>query len=402
MDLTLKSRRKFWFQVHLYLGLFGGAIFVLIGLTGSLLAFDDSIDAWLNPDLLTVPIASGNASFLPIDQIVASGVTAMPKQGKILDIGFPRRPGQPFDLWFEQPAPHTDYAERHQIFINPYTAEVTGQRLLIDFERPWRNPLMDFVLRLHYSLALGSAGMPIVGFFGMALLFLLLTGLIVWWPLSGKFSKALLIRRNTKSKRLNFDLHKTLGFYSAAVLLFLSLSGVYLIFPDYGMGLIRLFSPVSPDWPDYQSRPPASDQTKPLSLTGIIRICDARFPDGSYRRLFFPQHDKDVFLVSKSEPDEPNQKLPRRRLWLDQYSGKILHAEESKGRTAGDKLVEWLYPLHSGEAFGLTGQYIILVTGFIPLLLYVTGIIRWLQKRRAKVAHQSRTKQSSLQKSIVS
>lgn len=39
MDLTLKSRRKLWLKIHLYLGLFAGAVFVLIGLTGSLLAF---------------------------------------------------------------------------------------------------------------------------------------------------------------------------------------------------------------------------------------------------------------------------------------------------------------------------------------------------------------------------
>jgi len=44
MNMTLKSRRKLWLKVHLYLGLFAGAVFVLIGLTGSLLAFELPLD----------------------------------------------------------------------------------------------------------------------------------------------------------------------------------------------------------------------------------------------------------------------------------------------------------------------------------------------------------------------
>ena len=56
MALIPKSRRKLWLRVHLYLGLFAGAVFVLIGLTGSLLAFKFSLDEWLNPKLMTVPV----------------------------------------------------------------------------------------------------------------------------------------------------------------------------------------------------------------------------------------------------------------------------------------------------------------------------------------------------------
>ena len=75
MDFSLKSRRKFWLKVHLYLGLFAGAVFVLIGLTGSLLAFGSTLDAWLNPELMTVPVANKN-TIKPLDDIVAAGLKA--------------------------------------------------------------------------------------------------------------------------------------------------------------------------------------------------------------------------------------------------------------------------------------------------------------------------------------
>ena len=383
MDLTQKSRRKFWLKVHLYLGLFAGAVFVLIGLTGSMLAFGSTLDVWLNPTLMMTAPVSNETGFLPWDDMVTAGLKTLPPDGKVLDLEFPRHPGLAAQLWFEQPAPNANYLERHQVFINPFTGLVTGERLLIDFERPWRNPLMDFILRLHYSLALGSMGMTIVGFIGLALLFSILTGLILWWPSPGKLRQALKIKLNASFERLNFDLHKTCGFYTAIILVFLILSGVYLIFPDYGRALVSVFSPVAAPWPMYQSTVP-KEYKKPISLAEVKSITDARFPDGEYCWIVFPQNDSDVYLVGKREINEVNLKIPYRSLWIDQYSGKIIHAQDSSTRTAGDIFVEWLYPLHTGEAFGVTGQLIILISGLMPVALYVTGFIRWLQKRRAK------------------
>jgi uncharacterized iron-regulated membrane protein len=382
MDLTLKSRRKLWLKVHLYLGLFAGAVFVLIGLTGSLLAFEFPLDEWLNPKLMTVPVDKENKSYLLLDAIVASGLKALPPDGKASAIGFPRHPGLAFELWFEQPSPNADYFESHQLFINPYTGAVTGQRLKVDFERGWRGPLMDVVLRLHYSLAVGSTGMTAVGFIGLALLFSMLTGLILWWPNTGKFRQALKIKSNASPERLNFDLHKIVGFYSSVILLFLILSGVYLIFPEYGRGLVGIFSPVTEPYSMYQSVVLKIDKT-PINLAQVTSIADAHYPDGEYRWIGFPIDERGVYQVGKPANDEINQRSPYRRLWIDQYSGKIIQARERGSRSAGEIFVEWLYPLHTGEAFGFVGQLIILSSGLVPLMLYVTGIIRWLQKRKA-------------------
>jgi uncharacterized iron-regulated membrane protein len=389
MDLTLKSRRKLWLKVHLYLGLFAGAVFVLIGLTGSLLAFELPLDEWLNPKLMTVPVDKENKSYLPLDAIVASGLKALPANGKANTIGFPRHSGLAFDLWFEQPSPNAAYSESHQLFINPYTGEVTGQRLKVDFKRGWRGPLMDIVLRLHYSLVMGPTGRTTVGILGLALLFSLLTGLILWCPSPGKLKKALTIKSNASPERLNFDLHKTFGLYSSVILLFLILSGVYLIFPECGHGLVGIFSPVAEPYPIYQSIAPNSVKT-PISLAEVKTITDARFPDGEYRWIGFPMDERGVYHVGKPASDEVDQKFPYRRLWIDQYSGKIIHERERGSRTAGDIFVEWLYPLHTGEAFGFVGQLIILSSGLVPLMLYVTGIIRWLQKRRAAKLHHAK------------
>ena len=87
--------------------------------------------------------------------------------------------------------------------------------------------------------------------------------------------------------------------------------------------------------------------------------------------------------MAKCASDEVNEKHPYRQLWLDQYSGNILHQQTAATRSAGDVFQEWLYPLHSGEAFGVLGKLIILLSGFMPLVLFITGVIRWLEKRHA-------------------
>ncbi len=378
MDRSLKSRRKLWLKVHLYLGLFAGAVFVLIGLTGSLLAFEHPLDEWLNAEMMIV--AEEGKPPLPLDTLLKAGMNAVPTGSKIDAIGFPQHSGLAYDLWFEQPSPNTTRVESHQLFVNPYTGEVTGQRLKVDFERGWRGSLMDVILRLHYSLAVGDVGMTVIGFIGLALVFSMLTGIILWSPNKGQFKKALTIKRHASVERFVFDLHKVLGFYSAVILLFLILSGVYLIFPDYGRALISIFSPVAEPYPVYYSTPPQGDKT-PLNLAQITAIADARFPDGQYRWIVLPKTERGVYQVGKRASDEINPRHAYRTLWLDQYSGNILHERTANTRTAGDIFVEWLYPLHTGEAFGLTGRLIILVSGLIPLLLYVTGVIWWLQKQ---------------------
>ncbi|MFI3221359.1 MAG: PepSY-associated TM helix domain-containing protein, partial [Methylococcales bacterium] len=152
LNVSLKNRRKLWLKVHLYLGLFAGTVFVLIGLTGSILAFEYPLDEALNADLMTVS-AYDHKTIMPLNDIVAAALKAVPANGTVLNIDFPRHQELAYALWFEQPSANANFPTRHQIFINPYTAKVTGQRLLIDFDHIWRDPFKDFILRLHYTLA---------------------------------------------------------------------------------------------------------------------------------------------------------------------------------------------------------------------------------------------------------
>jgi uncharacterized iron-regulated membrane protein len=91
--------------------------------------------------------------------------------------------------------------------------------------------------------------------------------------------------------------------------------------------------------------------------------------------FFFQQRDDadGVYVVGKQADDEPNRDDTNRKVTIDQYSGQVLHVQDRKKFSAGETFLEWQYPLHCGEAFGNIGRAFILVMGFVPLTLYVTG-----------------------------
>lgn len=53
-----RRARRFWVQVHSVIGMTAGAMFVVIGLTGSLMVFSPPVDRALSPGLLRLPVDS--------------------------------------------------------------------------------------------------------------------------------------------------------------------------------------------------------------------------------------------------------------------------------------------------------------------------------------------------------
>jgi uncharacterized iron-regulated membrane protein len=71
-------------------------------------------------------------------------------------------------------------------------------------------------------------------------------------------------------------------------------------------------------------------------------------------------------------------------VWIDAYDGRVLAIQDARARHAGNALLAWLHPLHNGEAFGLIGQWLTVAAGLLPLLLFVTGLMRWRHKARRR------------------
>ncbi|MGZ0079730.1 PepSY-associated TM helix domain-containing protein [Methylomonas sp. YC3] len=377
----LKRRRKFWLQIHLWLGLLAGSVLLIAGLTGSIITFWQELDAVLNPTMHQVSAAAeGAAAYRPLDEIVAAADAAMPADAKRGYIYYPRHAEQAFWLFYEQPAGGEARQHTWNAFVDPYTARVTGIRLWEHADDLLAGSLIGFVFKLHYALLLDWDDVSwIVGTVAILSAISVLTGLILWWPLTGRWRSALTIKPRASVERFNHDLHKTLGFYSGLILFGVLLSGVYFNFGEPFRWLVDCFSPTKPL---EQFHSVARPGPKPLSADQALMLADQATPAGQWYWLKLPDAADGTFIFTK-HVDFGGVFRGRWQIVLDQSDGKILHVATPLSGGAGNVFLQWQWPLHSGQFLRLPGRVLVLASGLVCAALFVTGLIRWLQKRRA-------------------
>jgi uncharacterized iron-regulated membrane protein len=390
--------RKFWLNIHLYLALSAGFFFALLGVTGSLNVFYLELDALLNS---AVHIEQGGKTYRPMDEIMASVRAEHPHRDGSWMMFMPR-PGQPtLRAIYPKPEETADkYYGPLMVDVDPYTAEVISSRF-------WGDTLMTQIYELHASLLLGTLlgsaetgeiGFKIVGFLGVLLLISLATGIYLWWPRTARFRQAFTIKRGASAVRLNYDLHKTFGTYSAFVLLVLAFTGFSFAYRDWVTPVVEWLSPVNAE---PFKNPPALKSTplpgsKGITVGQAVAIADQVFPEAELRWLATPQGPDGYYAVEKRQEGELNMRRPRSKVWVDQYSGKVLKVEDPKNFSAGDTFLNLMFILHNGEALGLPGRILVCMAGLVPPLLYVTGLLHWLRKRRAYKATQSANKKGTM------
>jgi len=378
----LEFGRTLWVKVHRYIGLFLGAVFVVVGLTGSILAFWQAIDEWLNKDIMIVAAPPDDAIYRPLDTIVAAAKAAAPPHSVPVVLTMPRHANAAVSVSYTV-ATKENQPDQYEVFVDPYTAQTTGQRFLQHGDSVLSMPFIRTIISLHASLLFGDDRRYVVGIPAIFLLVSIVIGLYLWWPRNGNWCHALTIKWGATPVRLTYDVHKTTGLYLAIVLIILLFSGIYMVFRPQVQSLMSLFSPVREEPKDLKSTPIAG--RPPLGLDATAAIADKIFPDGKLRSISLPQGREGVYVFGKQAASEPNRWGTFRNVTIDQYHGQVLHVQDRSNFTAGETFLEWQYPLHCGEAFGNIGRAFIMVMGFAPLVLYVTGFLRWRQKRRARL-----------------
>jgi uncharacterized iron-regulated membrane protein len=102
LSRRLALGRVLWLRVHRYIGLVVGALFVLVGLTGSILAFWQAIDEWLNADVMRIEVPL-QATYRPLDEILLAAKAIAPPTGVPESLGMPRHPGAAAAVLFTVP-----------------------------------------------------------------------------------------------------------------------------------------------------------------------------------------------------------------------------------------------------------------------------------------------------------
>jgi uncharacterized iron-regulated membrane protein len=365
-------RRTGWLQLHRWLGLVLGPVFVLLGLSGSLLVFYTEIDAAITP-VLAVP---GPAPEIRSWQAVLDALErAQPQRDRGWRIELPPEGRGIVTARYLKPAETAgEFFAPLLVSVHPQTGQVLAERFWGRFAATW-------VYDLHFSLLVGEPGVQVVGVLGLLFTLALVAGLLLWWPRAGHWRSALRLRFGGPPQRRHYDWHKALGLGGAALLLVLSLTGIVLALPTW---VEPLFHTVGGPAPSPRPVAPRLPGQPLLPLDAALARVQAHWPGAVPRWVDTPAAGSAVLRVRLWLPGDPSRRFPHSLLWLHAQTGAVLAARDARQLPAGDALLAWVHPLHNGEALGLAGRVLVCVTGLVPLGLALTGWLRWRDRRRAR------------------
>ena len=236
-DTTAAQLRRLWLNVHLWIGVGLAVLLVPISLSGSLLVWHDEIDAWINPHRYAV---SGAEVAQPVSTYLAKAAEAVAKDPTNLRAGIVRYPDAGWPVRVTMRGQSREAGVRPRIitvFLDPPTATVLD---VMEFRSSFFGVLHVF----HENLTIPEySGRQIVGWVGTGMLIMSLTGLWLWWPRGGGFLRGL---RWTRSRRFTFNLHHLIGFWISIPLAVVSLTGIYLAFPQTARDAMSAVAPISP------------------------------------------------------------------------------------------------------------------------------------------------------------
>lgn len=358
-------------KLHLWLGLTLGGLFVMLGLTGSVLVFYPELDALLHPEIRVEgkeppdwnrALATVRAAYPDKDGPWRFEVTGKPGAIPARYYNPPERPGHAF--------------RPMMVWLSPDGARVLRR----DY---WGEYAMTFVYDLHYRLLLGELGGKIIGWLGFGLLALLISGLWVWWP-RGSWLKALRFKRHAPPQRSMRDWHKLSGLLGLVFLLILTVTGIMLELPkesDAALGAIGL--PV--DHAPHVYGPATSADGDHMALPSqAIHAVSKVMPNARVAWIETPSANGGAFRLRMQVLGDPSYRFPHSFVWVDAKSGKVVAIQDARRSEAGTAINNWVHPLHDGSAGGLVGRLLAALAGFIPLVLFVTGWRRW-RIRRASI-----------------
>lgn len=379
--MTLRLRR-IWLQAHLILGLTLGLLLAMLGLTGSFLVFHHPIDEWLNPGLRRRTAAGPD---VPLARVVAAAEAATADLRVTSRLLMPPKHAGGSLIVYATEATGPDPRDRrlHEVHVDPATARVLGRRA-------WGDYFVSWVYVLHSTLHGGEAGESVVGLAGVGLVLSVGTGLLLWWPILRQKGPRFALR--VKAAHRAYDLHKVGGVISALALIIVGGSGVYLVFPNWFRPALATVSRLTP-YPTFTNPPPPADRTDPRGVTPDRAVAEAArlFPGARFIALSLPVAGSDAYVATFRREGEVRRTWGRCVAGVDRWTGRIIGSADGSDRTAADAFAEWQFPLHNGEAGGLAGRWLVVLTGLSPTLLGITGTTIWLRKRRSR-ARQRRAR----------
>jgi len=402
--------KAFWRNIHLYLALASGLVILVICFTGSVLVFEKEFQQTLYPERYFVKTQNAR---LPLDSAIqkfetsikgakVSGVKLYADQQRSLEVSYfekkshkksenankkndeKSRKANDADKKPEPPRPK-------QAFVNPYSGELIS---LYDS----RSGFFFTILSLHRWLLMGNTGKLITGTSTLFFLFILTTGIILWWPKTKAKLKQHLTIKWSGWKRINHDLHIVIGFYCAIFLFAFAFTGLAWSFEWFNNGIYWLTGTENK-----RLEPPASvylAKTKPVSTESILNGIKKQVLDASYIQIYLPKDSAAVYVATVMPGNAAHERASD-QYFFDQYTGQLAGTSLYKERNLGQRVRSTFYPIHVGSIGALPGRIIAFIACIVGATFPVTGVILWLNRLKKKRKKKNKKKKAEQIQSII-
>ncbi|WP_254913643.1 PepSY-associated TM helix domain-containing protein [Sphingobium sp. Z007] len=251
--------------------------------------------------------------------------------------------------------------------------------------------VMKTIKDLHSLALTGPIGNRLVEVVAGWAIILCITGLYLRWPRRGQ--PALAIRGRAGGRLFWRDLHGTLGFLSAGVILFLAVTGMpwteiwggglraVVAANDWGrpkMAVIPWTAPANDALP-WTLREGGGRAGAPgdIGVDAVARIATQRGLRHGYQ-IILPSTPGAPYLVASLI----QRAYDARALTIDAASGAVVQDIDWRMFGPGAKAVEWGIATHQGQQYGEVNRLLMLAGCLCLLALCVTAPILWWKRRK--------------------
>ena len=367
--------RRLNFQVHLWAGIIVTLYLIVIGVTGSLLVFRPEIERF--GGLKPWQGMSMRAPVADLAAVVENLKTAYPV-GRIVSVDAPGPEEATFVGVVQTPG------GRVKVACGAADGRVLG-------EFPQKRDWLDVARELHETLLIhpGSRGRMWNGVGAAAMLLLNVTGMVIWWPGIRNWKRALKVDVARNWRRINFDLHVSVGFWTILLTSIWALSGIYFGWPRQVFLFVDSISHV------VSARPPAitvSSEThaRALDLRALIQRAKALDPGTTVGGVAFPYSRRAPLAILMRRRNAPGYEYVDTVYFNPYNSAYISTWRYGVNQSLGDWIVWLQVPLHFGTYWGWGVKILWAAAGLTIPLLAVTGLLMYwnrLLRRKWRKLH---------------
>lgn len=340
------------FKFHSYIGFTTGIALLLIGLSGSILVFNEEIDHLLYSHLLTVKQTENKLSLDSAYHLIQERFSEMDYTGFN---ELPQHDSASYQFFMKKGS------TQYKAFLDPYTGKILhgGERY---------DQWMDWLLLFHYTFTIPVWGDLAVAILSILLLMSCITGIVVYRK---HFLKVILFKIPFKFKNWrtsSSSLHRIIGVWSLLFNVMIAITAFWMM----------RYAFTETNFKREENGRKATAIT--FSIDETLKKIKLKYPDFQATKFFLPSHDHEPAYVYGYSGSQS--------FFLGDYYDEIVLADDTlktnffSQKELSEKIESIVFPIHAGVYGNILIKIVYAISGLTPGLLSITGFLLWWRRQR--------------------